>query len=161
MESIVIGKSEIRLSRLVYDCMRPAGESALGAVPARREERMQARRDIKREYKERERVAGVFQIKNKANGKVLLGSSLNIDGPLNAHRFMLSTGAHRNRALQEDWNEFGADRFVFEILESVEVRDDPGFRVEDELSLLEEIWIEKLRPFDEAGYNRGSKIRQA
>jgi len=41
---------------------------------------MKSRQDLKREYKERVKPAGVFQVKNTANGKVLLGSSLNLEG---------------------------------------------------------------------------------
>ena len=119
------------------------------------------KRELKRQYKERVRTAGVFQVKNIANGKVLLGSSLDLEGPLNGHRFMLTIGSHRNEALQKDWNTYGADKFVFEVLEVVKVKDDPHFDVGDELSLLEEIWVEKLQPFGELGYNEGRKIRQA
>lgn len=122
---------------------------------------MKSRQDIKREYKERTKPAGVFQVRNTTNGKVLLGSSLNLEGPLNSHKFMLSIGSHRNEALQKEWNEYGAERFVFEVLEEVKVKDDPNFNVEDELTLLEQIWLEKLRPFGERGYNKDSRIRQA
>ena len=122
---------------------------------------MRSRKEIKTDYKERKRVAGVFQVRNLENGKVLLGSSLNLDGPLNSHRFMLWAGSHRNRELQKDWNESGPEKFAFEILEVVEERDDPGFRVDDELDLLEQIWIDRLEPFGERGYNRDPNIRQA
>jgi group I intron endonuclease len=122
---------------------------------------MKSKKEIKQEYKDRKKPAGVFQVKNIVNGKVLLGSSLNLEGPLNGHKFMLSIGRHRNKMLQEEWNEYGADKFVFEILEVVEVKDDPGFDLDDELTLLEQIWLEKLQPFGERGYNKDSRIRQA
>ena len=122
---------------------------------------MNTRQNIKREYKERKKPAGIFQVKNTANGKVLLGSSLNLEGPLNSHKFMLTIGKHRNAILQKEWNEFGADKFVFEILEVVKVKDDPAFSIEDELTLLEEIWLEKMKPFGDRGYNTDTKIRQA
>lgn len=122
---------------------------------------MKSRKDLKQAYRDREHRAGVFQVKNIVNGKVLLGSSLNLDGPLNAHKFMLSTGGHRNKALQSDWNTFGSEAFVFEILEVVKPSDDTHFNVSDELLLLEQIWLEQLQPFGERGYNTDSKIRQA
>ncbi len=122
---------------------------------------MKSRQDIKREYKERKKPAGVFQVKNTVNGKVLLRSSLNLEGPLNAHKFMLTIGRHQNEALQKEWNEYGPDKFVFEILEVVKVKDDPNFDLSDELTLLEQIWLEKLQPFGERGYNADSNIRQA
>ncbi|HUI09046.1 MAG TPA: GIY-YIG nuclease family protein [Bacteroidota bacterium] len=120
-----------------------------------------SKRDIKREYKEQPKTAGVFAIRNTVNGKVYLGSSLNLHGPLNSHRFMLATGSHRNPALQKDWKEFGERAFKFEILETVKVKDDPHFNLEDELTLIEQIWIEKLEPFGERGYNTEARIRQA
>ncbi len=122
---------------------------------------MKSREELKREYKERRKEAGVFCIRNTANGKVLLGSSLNLDGPLNSHKFMLTIGRHRNEALQKDWDAFGPASFTFEILEKVRTKDDPDFNPEDELTLLEEIWLEKLNPFGDRGYNTDNRIRQA
>jgi group I intron endonuclease len=114
-----------------------------------------SRADLKRAYKETPRQAGIFQIKNIKTGKILLGSSTNLHGPLNKHRFMLSIGKHDNAVLQKDWNQFGADAFVFEILEIVKPADDPIFNLDDELTLLEQIWIEKLQPMGGRGYNLG------
>jgi hypothetical protein len=114
-----------------------------------------SRAELKRSYKETPRQAGIFQIKNTETGKVLLGSSTNLHGPLNKHRFILSTGRHDNAALQNDWNQFGPDAFSFEILEIVKPSDDPSFCLEDELTLLEQIWLERLQPFGERGYNQG------
>jgi hypothetical protein len=122
---------------------------------------MKIKKDIVRAYKDHQRPAGIFQIKNTVNGKVLLGSSLNLEGPLNGHKFMLTIGSHRNETLQKEWKEFGPDAFVFQILEEVKRREDPNFNLLDELTLLEEIWIEKLQPFGENGYNKDHKIRQA
>jgi hypothetical protein len=126
-----------------------------------RKRTVKTRQDIKREYKERKKPAGIFQIKNTSSGKVLLGSSLNLEGPLNSAKFMLTIGSHKNEALQKDWNAFGADKFVFEILEVVQLKDTPDFNLEDELTLLEQIWIEKIQPFGERGYNPRGTIRQA
>jgi hypothetical protein len=113
------------------------------------------RADLRRAYKESPRQAGIFQIKNTRTGRILLGSSTNLHGPLNKHRFMLSIGRHDNAVLQKDWNELGADAFTFEILEIVKPSNDPLFNLDDELTLLEQIWLEKLQPFGERGYNQG------
>ena len=125
------------------------------------ENKTKSRKDIHREYKERVKPSGIYQIKNMANGKVLLGSSLNLEGPLNRHKFMLKIGSHPNKSLQKDWDELGPEQFVFEILEEVKVIDSPNFNLNDELTLLEEIWLEKLQPFGERGYNLNDRIREA
>jgi len=121
---------------------------------------MTKRDEIKRQYKETPKTAGVFQIINTTNGKILLGSSKNLEGKLNKHRFQLSIQRHFNKQLQEDWDRLGADAFRFEIAEVAKVKDDPGFNLDDQLSLLEEIWIEKTQPCGERGYNKNLKIRE-
>lgn len=126
-----------------------------------KEKRIKTRKEIHLEYKERVKPSGVFQVKNLANGKVLLGSSLNLEGPLNKHRFLLKINGHPSKELQKDWNELGPDQFEFEILEAVQIQDRPNFNLKDELTLLEEIWLEKLQPFGERGYNTSAKIREA
>ncbi|GAB1469296.1 GIY-YIG nuclease family protein [Chloroflexota bacterium] len=118
------------------------------------------RKELNREYMQRVKPAGVYQVKNIASGKILLASSLNLEGPLNRHKFMLKIGSHPNKALQKDWNELGAENFIFEILEEVKIVDDPNFNLSDELTLLEMIWLEKLQPL-EHGYNLNDRIREA
>ena len=125
------------------------------------EKKTKTRKEIHQEYKERVKPSGIYQVKNLANGKVLLGSSLNLEGPLNRHRFMLKINGHTNRELQKDWNELGSDQFAFEVLEVVEIKHDPNFNLRDELTLLEQIWLEKLQPFGDRGYNTNEKIREA
>lgn len=134
-------------------------EQSIGEL--RMDSRTKSRKEIHREYKERVKPAGIFQVKNTANGKVLLGSSLNLEGSLNRHKFMLKFGSHTNQALQKDWDDFGPANFVFEILEEVKRSDNPNFNLRDELTLLEGIWLEKLQPFGERGYNMHERIREA
>lgn len=122
---------------------------------------MKSKQERKRAYQEQPKPAGVFQVKNRVNGKVLLGSSLNLNGPLNAHKFMLKMGSHTNKHLQQEWNTYGSDAFTFEIVAIVPVSDDPNFHLRDELTLLEEIWLEEIQPFGERGYNTSTRIRQA
>ena len=124
------------------------------------ENKVKTRKDLHREYKERVKPAGIYQVKNIKNGKVLLGSSLNLEGPLNRHKFMLKIGSHTNKALQNDWNAFGPDAFVFEILEEIQVNDDPNFNLQDDLTLMEMIWLEKTQPVQN-GYNLNDRIREA
>ena len=125
------------------------------------ENKAKSRRELNREYIERVKPAGVYQVKNLANGKVLLGSSLNLEGPLNRHKFMLKIGSHTNKILQKDWDEFGPEQFSFDILEEVQRKDNPNFNLKDELTLLEMVWLEKLQPFNERSYNLNEKIREA
>ena len=114
-----------------------------------------SRAEMKRAYRETPKQAGIFHVRNLASGAILLGSSTNLHGPLGKHRFLLTIGKHDNQALQRDWNRLGADSFAFEILEVAKITDDPTFDLADELSLLEQIWLEKLRPLGQPAYNLG------
>jgi hypothetical protein len=111
------------------------------------------KKTLKREYKENARPMGVFQIRNTVNGKVLVGTSVNLPAILNRHRAELRLGGHRNRALQQDWNELGAEAFELEILDTLPPSDRPAYDPADDLKALEELWLEKLMPYGERGYN--------
>ncbi len=101
---------------------------------------------------------GVIQIRNLMNEKVFVGASMNLDGIVNQHKFQLKMNGHPNKALQIDWNELGEENFAFEILEELEPRD--GLEYKKELEFLEDLWLEKLKPFAENGYNERKITRE-
>ena len=103
---------------------------------------------------------GVFQIRNTSMDKVFIDSSTNIPGKINRHRFALNAGLHAAKELQKDWNEFGDRSFEFETLEPVEPRDDPNYNYAADLEVLEDLWLEKLEPYDSKGYNVRKKTRE-
>jgi hypothetical protein len=113
-----------------------------------------------REYKLSHRPMGVFQIRNKVSGKVLIDSSINIPGKINRHTLQLNVGSHQNKQLQADWKEFGPDALEFETLEPLEPRDDQNYDYAADLSVLEELWLEKAAPFGENGYNEKKLTRE-
>lgn len=110
------------------------------------------RKELKRRYKETPRPAGVYRILNTRTGRTLLGTSVDAPAMLNRQRLQLRTGAHPNRSLQRDWNAGGADAFVFEVLDTLTPRDEPGFDLHEELRLLEQLWLEKLNLPDDDRY---------
>jgi hypothetical protein len=121
---------------------------------------MTERRQVKLEYKLSHRPMGVFQIRNSVNEKVFIDSSLNIPGKLNRHKFQLNAGVHPSKELQSDWNELGPDKFDFEVLEPMEPREQPDFDYGSDLVVLEDLWLEKLSPYDGSGYNTRKKTRE-
>jgi group I intron endonuclease len=65
---------------------------------------------------------GIYQIRNLTNGKSYIGSAAG-KGFCNrwgTHLKQLKDGRHNNTYLQRAWNKYGADVFVFEILEECE-----------------------------------------
>ena len=93
----------------------------------------------------------------KALGRSLVGTSVNLPAMLNRQRAQLRLGAHPNRALQKDWNELGAEAFEFEILDTLTPSDEPDYDPSRDLRVLEDLWLEKLSPFDDRGYNTRRK----
>lgn len=112
------------------------------------------RKALIREYKERPRSMGVYQVRNRVDGKVLVGASVDLPAILNRNRAALRLRSHTNRALQNDWNTLGPDAFAFEVLDTLELPDDPDYDPGDDLRTLEALWMEKLSPFGERGYHR-------
>lgn len=113
-----------------------------------------------RKYKLSHRPMGVFQIVNKTNGKVFVDSSNNVPGKINRHKFALNHASHASKSLQADWNELGEDAFEFETIEPVEPRDDPSYDYKADLEFLEDLWLEKLEPYGDKGYNEKKKTRE-
>ena len=114
----------------------------------------------KLEYKASHRPMGIFQVRNEENGKVFVGSSMNLDAIFNRIRFQLYAGAHPNKDLEADWKHYGTGKFVFEVLEEMVPRDDPNYNYAADLEFLESIWIEKLQPYDDRGYNERKRSRE-
>ena len=105
-------------------------------------------------YKENPPPMGVYRIKNKENGKSLVGSSVNLPSILNRSKAELKMGSDRNIVLQNEWRQFGPEMFEFEELELLEPSDDPAYNPAEDLQVLEDLWIEKLSPFGNNGYNK-------
>lgn len=116
------------------------------------------KKELLQNYKLTPRPMGIFQIRNLTNEKVFIGKSENLDGIFNRINFQLNANGHNQKELQADWNELGADKFAFEVLEELEFREN--LDIKKELEFLEDLWLEKLQPFGENGYNEPKKTRE-
>ncbi|MEJ2543009.1 MAG: GIY-YIG nuclease family protein [Calditrichaceae bacterium] len=115
---------------------------------------MKNHKELKEEYKNKKFKMGVFQIKNKINSKIFIGSSLNLDAIWNRHKTQLKIGMHPNKALQADWKQYGEDSFSYEILAELKEEPDKDVDTNKEVKLLEQLYIEELEPFGDRGYNK-------
>jgi group I intron endonuclease len=80
------------------------------------------------------RSPGVYQITCLANGKIYIGSAVNLRRRLEEHWHGLRGGYHHNRHLQSAWNKYGKSQFRFSVLELTGV---------DDVLRAEQIWIDK------------------
>lgn len=89
---------------------------------------------------------GVYQIRNKLNNKVYIGSSKDIGTRWSEHKRDLRMGEHRNSHLQNAYNKYGPENFIFEVLELLDSEDEQYER--------EQYWINiKDACNAEKGYN--------
>lgn len=74
---------------------------------------------------------------------------------------LLNNGKHINSRLQEDWKLFGEESFEFVVLDTLELKEDPDYNYNEDLEILEMLWLDKFRPLEEKTYNNNEKIRVA
>ncbi len=110
--------------------------------------------EIKKNYKQALPPMGIYQVKNLVNNKILIGSSKNLPGRINRFKFGLKYGTESNKELNEDYKKYGEENFSFDVIDELKPKDDPVYDYTEDLKVLEEMWIEKLQPFNERGYNK-------
>ena len=120
---------------------------------------------LKKDYQQTPRAIGVFLIRNNLNDKVFLAAGIDLRGLINRHKFQLKNGSHPNKQLQADWNGSGSNNFAFEIVDELSPRAGDEIDYRAEVAFLEQLWLEKLKPFGERGYNlpelsREEKLRR-
>lgn len=116
---------------------------------------MDRKKELKQQYKDMKQAGGVYQIRNTINPKVFVVATPNLK-TINGRHVELQTGGHRNNALQEDWNSFGEEAFVFEVLEVLEEPEEGFFDKKQALKDLEQKWLDLLQPYGDRGYNKNS-----
>ena len=92
-----------------------------------------------------ENKSGIYAIQNKVDGKIYIGSAINIKSRQRIHLWSLRKGKHHSIKLQRAWLKDGEDAFVFYIIEMVE---DKTLLIEQE-----QIWIERFNAYGPNGYN--------
>lgn len=89
--------------------------------------------------------SGIYQITNLTNGKVYVGSAVNIARRWADHRSKLAANKHHSAKLQNAWNKYGSGAFEFSVIEVV---GDVSLLIERE-----QFWIEQTGCSGNSGYN--------
>ena len=93
--------------------------------------------------------AGVFCIKNKDNGKILVLGTTDLK-TMNGKRFELLMGSSRNKQLQQDWNIYGETVFEFTVLYKLDEKEQHNLdemlpqQRRKTMKNYESIWINKF-----------------
>lgn len=92
------------------------------------------------------KTAGVYCIKNIIDGRVYVGSSINIDKRIKNHIWNINKSTHRNIHLVDSIKKYGWDSFFFIVLEECDVVD---------IVSREQFWIDYYKSYvDTNGYNK-------
>ena len=83
------------------------------------------------------KISAVYKITNTVTGDCYIGSSKNVKLRWAVHKCQSVWKKYPNKQLYQDMQEYGTDKFVFEILEEVEA---------DKLKEKEQQFIETLKP---------------
>lgn len=103
------------------------------------------KKELIAQYKQTKPSMGIFIVRSKENNKYYLEGTQDLRGKINGTKARLGGGMHPNRELQKEWNEFGAENFIIEILEHLEYdKDESKTDYKEELALLQMMWEEKL-----------------
>jgi len=118
--------------------------------------------ELKMNYKNTPKKMGVYQIKNQINGKVFVGSSMNLESRINRHKFELKWGSEGNEQLLHDWKEHGPENFTFDVLEYLKPEDGKDISehyqtYKKKVEEMEEKWLNQMQPYGERGYNQAAK----
>ena len=92
-------------------------------------------------------TAGVYLIFCSKTNKYYIGSTENLMQRYTQHSRMLEDNRHHSIKLQEDWNKFGEDAFVFSVITECDIANAR----KQELELINSLQVEKY------GYNSTGK----
>lgn len=81
----------------------------------------ETRKKLQEQYSERRVLGGVYVIRNKSNGKMLLLNTLDMPGSLNRFNFAVQTGGCCHPKLRDEWEK---DSFGIEVIEEIEKKKD-------------------------------------
>jgi len=80
---------------------------------------------------------GIYEIRNSINNKKYIGSACRIDHRWHNHKSLLKKNAHHSRYLQNSWNKYGENVFIFRVLLFCDKQNNIFY---------EQICIDKFRP---------------
>lgn len=99
--------------------------------------------------------SGIYQIRNLINGKIYIGQSVRLVDRRYNHFRLLELGQSHAHHLQNSYNKYGRENFVFEVLMYCDI---------DSLDFYEQFFVDNLKPQynirTEVTSNRGHKVSE-
>lgn len=107
---------------------------------------MDRKKELKAIYKELKPDMGIYMYQCNSTGKAYIGASQRLKAIMNRINFQLGMGSFLNKALQNDWNQYGGENFTIKILDTLEYdKNDEGKKdYSEDLAVLLAEWMEKF-----------------
>ncbi|MDH6254122.1 hypothetical protein M2347_003849 [Chryseobacterium sp. H1D6B] len=86
---------------------------------------------------------GVLAVKNTTSGKLFIQGSVNLEALANKIKFSLKSGQFSNIQLQNDWNNWKEESFIFEFITVIELQENSYINYRQEVSKAEKTAIEE------------------
>lgn len=96
------------------------------------------------------RTVGIYKITCVPNGKIYIGSSVDVHHRWEQHRTHFKTGKHNNKYMLRAFEKYGKESFMWEIIEECS---------RNVLWEREQYYLDALQPFDEKGYNSARTVK--
>jgi len=92
-------------------------------------------------------ISGIYRVRNTIDGKMYIGSSVDVTRRLWEHKNRLVGNKNENPHLQNAWNKYGADNFEFELCDEIatsinKVTRDYKKLLKDNLLFFEQLWLD-------------------
>lgn len=90
------------------------------------------------------KIAGIYAIECKPNGKIYIGQAVHIRGRWSEHASELRAGIHGNSHLQRAWNKYGGEAaFNFSVRVSLATDEMTTREITDSLTALEQMLLNR------------------
>lgn len=110
---------------------------------------MQNKKEIINEYKNRKQIGGICKITNTTTGKIFVFTVPDLEAGRNRFEFTKRTGSGINLKLKRDWDIYGSDNFIFEVVEKLEKNiDQTAKEFNEDLNELLALYIQKFSNID-------------
>jgi hypothetical protein len=118
------------------------------------------KKELIEQYKQMKPGMGIFIVRSSINNKCFLKTTQDFKGVINGTKVRLEGGSHPNKELQKEWNQFGSENFIIEILENLEYdKDESKTDYSEELAILQMLWEEKLSKQNMEFYKKSILIK--